>query len=552
MSYDIDTEPPPLSYSKAFVRCPQVVLYQRAEAFDIKLQASRHRHLAQNRDLEVVISTGWNNVSSGEIHLRSATAGLRLQTVEARVVEGNLVITKMSEPGMLKLGALKAGQTAKLFVPFTLEHDINVVSLKLESSYVVGEETFFFANNYQVAASLPLGVNVQDCFKQKALFSKFLISSATSNPLRLLTSSLSDSDVFEAIDGGALEEQVVIYPRQVASLLYRITRRAKPVAPANGKKQKLPLQLKLHYIPLEEELDDAVISAITTALADTELAAYSRMIIPTVLNSMHTKLSAHGLEHAAMLGELRTGSLLEEAWPVVFNRRYPSTAMRELNTKLAAFVENTLRSTPVLPLPTLNVDDEAIAKARSITIAVDVPTITVVHSADLQLTTSPSNSVMCGDEEVAVLHQPIAATLVLKHTRNWDSPTSSHKDRELTFTYELSAPAETWLIGGRRKGTFTIPPTRQKTETLKFPVMLIPLREGYLGYPILDMRAMPPSVREGEREPEKMTHEVEWKNAASVVRVSSLARKVTVSLDANASGPQQGIAYLMESERVVV
>lgn len=552
MSYDIDTEPPPLSYSKAFIRCPQVVLYQRAEALDIKLQASRHRQLAQNRDLEVVISTGWNNVSSGEIHLRSATAGLRLQTVEARVVEGNLDITKMSEPGIVKLGALKAGQTAKLFIPFTLEHDVNVVSLKLESSYVVGGETFFFANNYQVSASLPLGVNVQDCFKQKALFSKFLISSATSNPLRLLASSLSESDVFEASDGGALEEPVVIYPRQAASLVYRIIRRAKPVAPANGKKQKLPLQLKLHYIPLEEELDDAVISAITKALEDTELSPYSRMIIPTVLTTMHAKLSAHDLEHAAMFGELRIGSLLEEAWPVVFNRRYLSTAMREINTKLAAFVENTLRSTPVLPLPPIAVNEEAIAKARSITIAVDVPTIAIVHSADLQLTTSPLNSVLCGDEEVSVLHQPIGATLVFKHTRNWDSPTSSHKDRELTFTYELSAPAETWLIGGRRKGSFTIPPAGQKMETLKFPIMLIPLREGYIGYPILDIRAMPPMQKEDGREPEKITHEVEWKNAASVVRVSSLAGKTTVSLDVNASGPQQGIAYLMESERVVV
>lgn len=551
MSYDVDTEPPPISYNKAFVKCPQIILYQRANAFDIKLSASRHLHLAERKNLELSISSGWNNISHGELHLRSATAGLRVQTVEAKVVDGGLDITKMTEPGIIKLGALAPGESAKLFVPYTLEHDTNVVSVKLEASYVVGKETFFFARNFPVSVQLPLGVNVLDCFKQKTLFSKFSISSTTFSPLRLLASSLTGSDIYEAYDGGALSEPVVIFPRHEASLLYRTTRRAHPSVPAAGKKQRAALQLKLHYLPLEEEIDDALSSSLKTALGNSDVADYSRLVIPAVLSILHSRLSVHDLEHAAMLGELNTAPLLEEAWLMVFNRRYPSTAMRGLNTQMAAFVENTLRATPIIALPIVAVDEESIAKSRSIIIPVEVPTKTVVHSADLQLSTTEKNAVKCGDEDVAVLHQPISATLVLKHTRNWDSPTSAHRNKELTFTYELSAPADTWLIGGRRKGTFTIPPAGQKAETMKFPVMLIPLREGYLGYPILDIRAVPYVLKEGEKEPKKITSEseVEWKNAASVVRVSSLAGKTTVSLDA--PGPNGG-AYLMESERVVV
>lgn len=549
MSYDIDTEPPPLSYNKAFVKCPQIILYQRAKAFDVKLLASRHLHLSQNKDLEMTVSAGWNNILRGDLHLRSATAGLRVQTVEAKVAEGGLDITKMSEPGIIKFGALAPGRSAKIFVPYTLEHDTNVVSLKLEASYVVGEETFFFASNFQVSVLLPLGVNVLDCFKQKALFSKFSISSTTLSPLRLIASSLSDSDTYEASNGGALSEPVVIYLRHEASLLYRTTRRAQPIVPAGGiKKQRAELQLKLHYLPLEEELDDALTSTLNAALENSDLEVYSRLIVPTVLAILHLRLSTYDLEHAAMLGELSTAALLEEAWPNVFNKRFPSTAMRELNTKLASFVENTLRATPIISLPIVGVDEEAVAKSRSMIIPVEVPTKTIVHSADLQLSTTAANLVRCGGEEIAVLRQPIAATLVVKHTRMWDSTTSAHRDKELAFTYELSASADTWLIGGRRKGSFIIPPAGQKTKTLKFPIVLIPLREGYLGYPVLDIRAVPQVPNEGEKELEKITSEVEWQNAASVVRVSSLAGKTTLSLDA--PGPQGG-AYLMESERVL-
>lgn len=549
LSYDVDTEPPPISYTKAFVKCPQIILYQRAKALDIKISASRHLHLAEHKNLELCISAGWNNISHGELHLRSATAGLRVQTVEAKVVEGELDITKVTEPGIIKLGKIAPEKSAKLFVPYTLEHDTNVVSIKLEASYVVGKETFFFARNFQVSVQLPLGVNVLDCFKQKALFSKFSISSTTFSPLRLLASSLTESDIYEAHDGGGLSEPVVIYPRHEASLLYRTTRRDQPSTSAVGKKRRVALQLKLHYSPLEEEIDDALSLHLTTVLNDSDLADYSRLIIPTVLSILHSRLSAHDLEHAAMLSELNTAPLLEEAWPVVFNKRYPSTAMRERNTQMATFVENILRVTPVITLPIVGVDKEAISRARSIIIPVEVPTKTIVHSADLQLAATEKNAVKCGDEEVAVLHQPIAAMLVLKRTRNWDSPTSAHRDKELTFTYELSAPADTWLIGGRRKGTFTIPPAGQQAETVRFPVMLIPLREGYLGYPILDIRVVPYLLKEGEKEPEKITSEVEWKNAASVMRVSSLAGKTTVSLDAPGLN---GGALLMESEKVVV
>lgn len=529
MSYESESLPPALTQNMNFFKCPRILLYQRADSFDIKLSASRNLHLDRQRSIEVSLSSGWNDIVSGELHVRAATAGLRLQTGEAKLLDGELDILKKSDPGVIRFGLLSAGSSVNIALPFSLEHEASTVTLKIEISYTVGKETFFFANNPTISVLLPLGVNVQDVFKQKALFSKFTISSATSNPLRLLSSSLGDSDVFEARNGSELVDPVVIYPRQPASLLYRINRRETPLIPAGGKKKQKPsLQLKLHYICLEEEIDNAVRSAITDALQDTELHQYSRLLAPAVLSVLHARLSTHDLEHAALLGTLSTAPLAGTAWPPHFTGLHgPTTPSAPLLTDwiLAFLAAHPSIPLPPPPLPPL---------ARSITIPVAVPPIAVVHTASLRLADAGP---------VAATNRPLAATLELAHTRAWDAPGSALRGRALAFTYELAAPSDAWLLGGRRRGGFSVPAEAAdgKAEVLRFPVLLVPVREGFLPVPTLEIRAVP-----AEGEEERVTSECDYRDAAVVVRVCGDAVKTTVSLDA--SGPQGG-AWLLESVR---
>jgi hypothetical protein len=519
-------------------------------------------HLDRNRSLEIELSSGWNDVTSGELHVRAATAGLRLQTSDARVVNGSLEISNQSGAGVVRFGAMASDTSAKLRMPFNLEHEVNDVSIKLEISYITEKGTFFFATTPTMSIMLPLGVNVQDVFKHRALFSKFTISSATPSPLRLLSSKLENSEVFEARCGLTLIRPLVIFPRQPASILYKITK--SPLAmqstrSASRKDQKVSLSLVLHYICLQEEIDNAVGQNLLRALKDTPLHPYTRLAIPTVLAELRARMSPYDLETTAILNEVSTSILSGVRWRDHFSGLGRMTDQKENTAALLSDrIQAWQQQRPSIPLIEISTDQDSIASSRSIIIPVDVPSVTVVHTAELK---SLETSSMHSNAAVAALNQPISTLLNIKWTRIWDTePTSENNLEDLEFFYEVSGASDTWLIGGRRKGHFKVQNTVQTPDkqVLSFPVVLIPLREGFLPFPNVDIKPVPvakviksgtTAVKEDAAARVKqtvVTCETDYKNFGETLRVISDARTTTVSLDA--SGPQGG-AWLLESER---
>ena len=505
--------------------------------------------------MEIDLSSGWNDVQSGQLHVRAATAGLRLQTSEVTLIKGELELSRKSEAGVVRFGAMKAGSTAKLRMPFNLEREVNDISMKFEISYTTEKGDFSYVSTPTMSIMLPLGVNVQDVFKHKALFSKFTISSATSQPLRLLSSQLEKSDLFETHCGFAFDRPVVVFPRQPASLLYKITRRASRSASRKG--AKTSLSLVLHYICLEEEIDNAVTHALQQTLKDTLLHPYTRLVIYTVRDELRGRLSAYDLEKTAILSEFSTSILSTVRWSDHFAGLGRTNESQDIATLLEDKLRTWLQESPNIPLLPLTIDEDTISNSRSIIIPVDVPSVTVVHTADLILSDTSS---VPSDTAVAASNQPISACLNIKWTRNWDTETRSENNdvQDLEFVYEVSGSTDTWLIGGKRKGHFQVPKDQQQhKETLSFPVVLIPLREGFLPFPNVEIKSAPvarllrsgagsPEVSANSAIPAVVTCETDYKNAGETIRVISDARKTTVSLDA--SGPQGG-AWLLETER---
>lgn len=514
-------------------------------------------HLDRNRSLELALSSGWNDVTSGELTVRAATAGLRLQTSEAKVVSGTLELSKKAEAGVLRFGAMDAGTTVKLSVPYTLEHESSDISLKLEVSYTTEHGTFLFATTPTMSILLPLGVNVQDVFKHKALFSKFTISSASSSPLRLLSSQLDGSDIFQAQCGVSFSEPLVIFPRQPATMLYKITRAASATQSSGFGKPKAALSLVLHYICLEEEIENAVTQNLQQALRDTPMYPYTRLIIPTILHELRARSSSNDFERIAVLNEIPTSTLTAVRWRDHFSGLgRTEDSKQEVATLLTEGLRAWQEKTSNIPLIPLSTNEDTIAISRSIIIPVEIPSVTVVHTADLKMLGS---SLLPASTAIAASNQPIPSSLNIKWTRLWDASIhqgngNSAQSEDLEFVYEVTGASDTWLIGGRRKGHFKVPNQAQagdRKEKISFPIVLIPLREGFLPYPNVDIkpaRAKPTSVGHDEPSPRaksSITSETDHKNAGETIRVINDAWKTTVSLDA--SGPQGG-AMLLESE----
>lgn len=560
MQYVHDLNTPP-GKADSFFKCPKLLLYQRSEAFDIKVSPSKTMYLNKTRSLEMQLSSGWNDVTKGELHIRAGTAGLRVNTAEAELIGGELQMQKKADAGVVSFGVFPANSSARLRIPFSLEHEVPEVSLKIEISYTTEKGNFFSATVASLSTTLPLGVNVQDVFKHKALFSRFTISSASSSPLRLLQSNLESSAVFEAHCGVPLTNPVAIFPKQSASMLYKITR--SPSAPSTLQKgQKSSLSLVLHYTCLEDEVDYAVVGSLKKAFEDNPLHAYMHLVISTVITQLHARLSPYDLEQATVLHEFQTSILADIEWHDLFRGlgRSPDSN-KDTATLLAEQLGKWQRENQIIHLLPIDQEDQTVPHFRSIVIPVDVPSVTVVNTADLQIRTSLDPSSF---SPVLALNEPIPATLQLKCTRDWDtehltSGTQESAQHELNFHYEISAPADTWLISGRRKGHFTVPSSSKPPLKLSFPLVLVPLREGNLSYPSVDIKYAPAhavkatspvvGVKDEKKDMPPVTCETDHKNSGETIRVVRDARKTTVSLDA--SGPQGG-AWLLESERRIV
>lgn len=420
---------------------------------------------------------------------------------------------------------MAAGTRSTLRIPYTVEHDsVMSISVKLDVSYTTDNGAYVFSKTQSIPIALALGVNVQDVFKHEALFSRFNVSTASSSPLRLFKSELLGSAVFEPSFGTPPSRPVVIFPKQPACLLYRITRKEVEIGP---KSQKTML-LKLHYSVLRDEIEAIIEASLLRAMADTPLSICSRTIVADVLRHVTDKLSASDLERATLLGEASTSFLADVAWETHFAGMGKLPTQEDAATVISSFLKGWQKSHPRLAIP----EPTGSQERRCITIPVDVPSLPVIHTADIQLQTPlPSPSpVQSATTPVVSINQLLPATLRLRWSRIWNTVPSSPEPLE--FTYDVAAPPDTWLLAGRRRGRFVVGKTASETTA---PLLLVPLREGWLPFPIVEIHAADDSHCE-----------VDHRNLGETVRVVADRERLTLSLDA--SGPGGG-PLVLESER---
>jgi hypothetical protein len=364
--------------------------------------------------------------------------------------------------------------------------------------------------------------------------------------------------MFESTFGVPPGNRVMIFPRQPASLLYKIKRKK---AVKNGLKTPKTMYLKLHYSVLRDEIEVLIEGSLIKALDSTTLRPLSRLVLSSVLPEARSHLTGIELERAALLGTIPTTFLARVDYLRIFHGLGKDENGIDLSQSLASFLRTWQAENPTLVLPT-----SGPAEPSSILIPVDIPSVAIVHTADIRLRPLPAGSTFSSPDSVAptvCCHQLLPATLHLKWTRMWDTVTPPSEQADLEFSYEISAPQDTWLLGGRRKGHFVIPAPasddeRERSSSVdteaEIPILLIPQREGWLPYPSVELREVRstdlgdrPAAAGMRAEAGDVHHETDLRNIGETVRIVADRTRVTLSLDA--SGPGGGPLVLEVEKR---
>ncbi|TGJ79819.1 hypothetical protein E0Z10_g8937 [Xylaria hypoxylon] len=535
--------------TSTLLKSPQVFIYHRADTLDVRLHTSKYIQLDRNNSVDIELDTGWNTLKKAEIRVKAATGGLRLLSSEAKCLDSSFDFSRPPEGGVFCVNSIPARTKMKIRLPYSLEQDTPSISLRIEVSYETEHGSYFFSKTPAVHTSLALGVNVQDVFKHNALFCRFTVSTASSSPLRLLNSELLGSDMFESTFGVPPSNHIMIFPRQPASLLYKIKRKS---GVKNGPKIPKTMYLKLQYSVLRDEIEALIEGSLVEALQGTALYPFSRLLSSSVLPLVRSNLTGIELERAALQGYIQTSFLALVESPRIFHGLGKDGAGVDLGKSLALFLRTWQTENPTLAFP-----NPKVAEPSSIIIPVDIPSVTIVHTADIQLQPTPATATLASPAPpIVCTHQLLPATLHLKWTRMWDTFTPPSSQADLEFSYELSAPTDTWLLGGRRKGHFVIPAPDGDDESQRsssvdteaeIPVLLIPLREGWLPYPSVEIRevrsdstfisSVPGNVMgNAAGEGPQTQHETDMRNIGETVRVLADNSRVTLSLDASGAG----------------
>ena len=305
---------PSALHGDATGRVSQVFCYSRASALEAKLSLSNLVHLERSRSIEIAIHSGWNNISEGEIRIRAASAGLRLRIAETMSVDDSITIQENSQTGGIEFRNLSSESSATLRIPYTSESDLNELSLKIEVFYQTEKGHFFYASNPSVSIVLPLGVNVQDSFKEHMLISKFIVSTVTSFPLRMMSSTLEDSATFDTKPAGSNAAGLDILRRQPASLIYKITKKGNSEAESPAKGQT-SLSLSIDYACMDEEITLSIEARFLARIRESSFEDLSCLLLPVLLRGVRSKLTAAEMERATLVQEIDLGPFEGMSWP---------------------------------------------------------------------------------------------------------------------------------------------------------------------------------------------------------------------------------------------
>ena len=298
-------------------------MYPRGRAFEARASMAKKIHIDQLRSIILDIDTGRNDVSSLDLRLRGASAGLRLHTADAVVVDGSGSLD-LTQGGTIRMGATAPDTKLRISLPYSLEHSLPDISVRVEATYKTAAGTSVFSNTCQIRVELPLDVDVHDIFKSRTLFSRFNIRTTTSVPLQVMSVHLQGSVVYN-VQALPCPPEMTVFEKQPASLTYKITK--KPMqAPSPGvSKKDAALAMTIKYLCTDQLILNAMTSRLKQALQQSPYARLTRLLVPLLRDGAQSHALALQLEHAVLMQELTLPAYETIGWESAISRLAVST-----------------------------------------------------------------------------------------------------------------------------------------------------------------------------------------------------------------------------------
>jgi hypothetical protein len=514
----------------------RILCFPRTEAFQARVYLSHFIHIDRPRSIEIECSSGWNDIQRAEIRLRSASAGLRLHTADTEVCSGDVTIADKPNPGVIDIETMRPGTIARFKVPYELEAMLPELSIKLEVEYFTENGQFQYFSAFVFPIELPLDVNVHDHFKNDSLYSKFNIKTPSNVPLEILNIGLEGSEEFDVQAPRKINGPITVFPKQPASVTYKITRKDIGGLKAGNSS----LALSVDYRCMNEDVLDRMRELFAGAVERSPLHRLGRLLVSTFTDRLERRILPQQYERSSLLDRVELGSFEEMGWGECIES-LPHIIRDDTLTWLQKWHKNhesiSLAVTPDRDSPVSGAAPPSPYPHRRIIITVAIPPTHILHTASLSIISPDQPSTR--SSPVAVVGKPLMTDLCIQHTRRWASSSSlvaaarlSSPDDAIEFVYSVEANAEIWLIAGQRRGHFTA----KEDEVHKVPIMLLPLKPGNFLLPSVHIH---PRIkgggaegdgRDGADEVERLNCETDYLSAGECVVVVPDIRGSTVGI----------------------
>ncbi|KAL8805050.1 MAG: hypothetical protein Q9200_005579 [Gallowayella weberi] len=513
-----------------------ILVWPDEEALEAKLSLSPFIHLGKIKSIEILISSGRNNISHGRLCLRACSAGLRLHTGEADTVTGECPILDKPQAGSLEFGSFETSSKSVIRIPYSLEDDLAHIKVKLEIFYIVDHQEYQYNCTSELRIQLPLSVNVQDNFQEYALFSNFRIDTAKSVPTRISDCMMHSTDTFEVSMPPLSSNTLIIFARQPLSLVARIRRKKTRTSDAQTSTHVGSiLMLQIRCACIDQEVSTAVADKLSTALRQSEFRDLRRLLVNVLCKVIRSKLSLHDLESIGLLGGIHMAIFEQDLWQSVLSGLRP-----ERREKAASWLTEWQAANAMISLP----ESTDARDMLELNVPVEVPRIPIVVTGHLDVLSCGGG---VGESRFAAMDQSLLAELCLRYSRYWaNEPGGAAGTNSVCISYEVQASADVWLIGGQRKGQFSA----MEGEVSKFPIILLPQKTGHLLYPSVEVRVSEGHGHGGGREEVEeaadgaVECEMDYLDQSESILIIPDLGSSTVSLDCRTPG---GAAWLLES-----